>query len=46
VGELRVYRPEKAVHFLANLGFDDGSDLASEMDGKNGEATSAAVGYV
>jgi hypothetical protein len=34
------------VHFIAILDFGDASDLASEMDGKNGEAISAAVGCV
>jgi hypothetical protein len=34
------------VHFLAILGFGVGFDLASEMDDKNGEATSATLGFV
>ena len=46
VGEFRVWRVKKAVHFIAILDFGAASDLASEMDGKNGEATSATVGCV
>ena len=46
VGEFRVWGLKKAVHFIAILDFDAASDLASEMDGKNGEATSAAMGCV
>ena len=34
------------MHSLANLGFGESFDLASEMDGKNGEATSANLGFV
>ena len=34
------------MHFLAILGFGVGFNLASMMDGKKGEATSATVGYV
>jgi hypothetical protein len=34
------------VHFLAILDFGVAFDLASEMDDKNGEATSATLGFV
>ena len=34
------------MHFLAILGFGVGFDLASEMDDKNGEATSATLGCI
>jgi hypothetical protein len=34
------------VHFLAILDFGVGFDLAFEMDDKNGEATSATLGFV
>jgi hypothetical protein len=34
------------VHFLAILDFGVGLDLASEMDDKSGEATSATLGFV
>jgi hypothetical protein len=34
------------VHFLAILDFGAGFDLASEMDDKNGEASSATFGFV
>jgi len=46
VGEFEVWKRKKAVHFLAILDFDVGFDLASEMDDKNGEATSATLGFV
>ena len=34
------------MHLLANFGFGESFDLASEMDDKNGEATSATLGFV
>ena len=34
------------MHFLAILDFGVALDLASEMDDKNGEATSATLGFV
>ena len=34
------------MHFLAILDFVEGFDLASEMDDKNGEASSATFGFV
>ena len=34
------------MHFSAILDFDVAFDLASEMDDKNGEATSATLGFV
>ena len=34
------------MHFLAILDFGAGFDLASEMDDKSGEATSATLGCV
>ena len=37
MGEFRVLRPEKAVHFLAILDYGRPCDLASEVDGENGE---------
>ena len=46
VGEFGVLRRKKAVHFLAILDFGVALDLASEVDDKNGEATSATLGFV
>ena len=46
VGEFRVLRPEKAVHFLAILDYGRPCDLASEVDGENGETMSATLGFI
>jgi hypothetical protein len=46
VGEFRGLKAQESCAFLAILDFGRGFDLASEMDDKSGEATSATVGCV
>jgi hypothetical protein len=39
-------KAQESCAFLSDFGFGVGLDLASEMDDKNGEATSATLGFV
>ena len=46
MGEFRVLRPEKAVHFLAILDYSGLCDLAFEMDGRTSKTKATTVGCV
>ena len=39
-------KAQESCAFVSELNFGEGFDLASEMDDKNGEATSATLGIV
>ena len=45
-GRIQGMKAQESCAFVSELDFGEGFDLASEMDDKSGEATSATLGFV